>query len=47
MERKAHPILIALSETDRKDLVKLADKWRTTLAEAVRRAVRETLERLK
>jgi hypothetical protein len=47
MEPKDHPILIALSKADRKDLEKLAAAWRTTLAEAVRRAVRETLERLK
>ena len=47
MEPKSKPILVALGKSDREDLEKLADKWRTTLAEAIRRAVRETLERIK
>jgi len=45
--KTSKPILVALSEADRKDLVTLADKWRTSLAETIRRAVREILESLK
>ena len=47
MEKKDHPILIALGKSDRKDLEQLAGHWRTSLAEAIRRAVRETWERIK
>jgi hypothetical protein len=47
MEQKSRSTLpVKLGESDRKDLEALATYWRTTLAEAIRRAIRETLERI-
>ena len=47
MEPKTTSVPVKLSQRDRKDLERLADHWQTTLAEAIRRAVRECLERLR
>jgi hypothetical protein len=47
MQPKDLQLLVNLSREDRENLEKLADRWRVKLAEAVRRAVRETLRREK
>lgn len=44
MDPKTTAILIKLNERDRKDLESLAERWNTTLAEAARRAIRDSLK---
>jgi hypothetical protein len=45
MEPKNLRLLLKLSKEDRETLENLANHWRVTMNEAIRRAVRETLKR--